>query len=175
MIIGMSIFWLSLYAFILLDIDPFHNIQRTFGDDDDLVLTIKGNVNRELQITVSDIKSEKYQQIKDRKFHFINAIGREFDGVYSGASLWSILIEENLLSEDAISFLFIGADGYYAETSLNLTLAENNTEQIILAYEKDGEPLYSEGPIKSIVDYEVIPDEITTHYAVKYLKTIMIQ
>jgi len=174
-IIGMSVFWLSLYAFIILDIDPLYHIKTTFGGEDTIVLTIKGNVNRELELSVSDIKSDKYQQVEDRTFHFINAIGSEFDEVYSGASLWSIFEEENILNEDALSFLFIGGDGYWAETYLPLNLAENNTEQIIIAYEKDGEPIYYDGPLRSIVDHELIPEKANTHYAIKYLKTIIIQ
>lgn len=174
-IIGMSVFWLSLYAFIILDIDPFYNIRTIYGGEDTIVLTIKGNVNREIQFSVSDIKSDKYEQVVDRTFHFINAIGSEFNEIYSGASLWSIFEEENILNEDASTFLFIGGDGYWAETPLSLTLAENYTEQIIIAYEKDGEPIYFDGPLRSIVDHAVIPDKVNTHYAIKYLKTILIQ
>ncbi len=174
-IIGMSVFWLSLYAFIILDIDPFYNLRTIYGGEDTIVLTIKGNVNRELQLSVSDIKSDKYEQVIDRTFHFVNAIGSEFDEIYSGASLWSIFETENILNEDASNFLFIGGDGYWAETYLPLTLAENNTDQIILAYEKDGDPIYFDGPLRSIVDLELIPDKANTHYAIKYLKTILIQ
>jgi len=165
-IIGMSVFWLSLSAFIILDIDPLQE-----------GVIIKGNVKRELQLTVSDIKSEKYQQVKDKTFHIVNAIGREYDLVFSGACLWSILEAENILNNDATSFLFIGADGYYAETPLPLSLAQNFTEQIILAYEQLGEPLFQilDGPIRSIVDHEVIPDKANTHYAIKNLKIILIQ
>ena len=175
LLIGMSVFWLSLYAFILLDIDPLYHIRTTFGGEDTIVLTIKGNVNRELEMSVSDVKSDKYTQVIDRSFHFLNAIGNEFDEVYSGASLWSILEVEDILNEDASSFLFIGGDGYWAETSLPLSLAENYTEQIIIAYEKDGEPIYYDGPLRSIIDHELIPDKANTHYAIKYLKTIIIQ
>jgi hypothetical protein len=174
-IIGMSVFWLSVYAFIILDIDPFYNLRTIFGDEDTVVLTIKGNVNRELQLSVSDIKSDNYEQVVDKSFHFVNAIGREFDEIYSGASLWSILEEENIIGMGASTFLFIGGDGYWAKTPLPLTLAQNYTDQIIIAYEKDGDPIYFDGPLRSIVDYELIPDKINTHYAIKYLKTILIQ
>lgn len=174
-IVGLSVFWLSAYAFIILDIDPFYNLRNIFGNEDTVVLTIKGNVNRELQLSVSDIKSDRYEQVIDKTYHFVNAIGREFDEIYSGASLWSILEEENILNPGASSFLFIGGDGYWAETTLPLTLAENFTEQIIIAYEKDGEPIYFDGPLRSIVDHELIPDKANTHYAIKYLKTILIQ
>ena len=174
-IIALSVFWLSVYAFIILDIDPFYNIRTIFGGEDTVVLTIKGNVNKEIQLSVADIKSDKYEQVVDRPFHFLNAIGSEYDEIYSGASLWSIFEVEDILNADATSFLFIGADGYWAETYLPLSLAQNYTEQIIIAYEKDGEPIYFDGPLRSIVDHVLIPDKANTHYAIKYLKTIIIQ
>jgi len=173
-IIVMIIFWLSLYAFIILDVDPFQNIKNLLGDDE-AVVTIKGNVNRELELTVSEFKSDKYIQVEDETFHFINAIGREYDVVYSGASLWSILEEENVLGLGASTFLFIGGDGYYAESPLPLSLAETYPNQIILAYEEDGEPLFLDGPIRSVIDYELIPDKATTHYSIQNLKTILIE
>jgi DMSO/TMAO reductase YedYZ molybdopterin-dependent catalytic subunit len=174
-IIGMSAFWLSLYAFIILDIDPLQNIKNIFGGEDIVAVTIKGNVKRELPLTVSDIKSDKYQQVEDRTFHIVNAIGREYDLTFSGASLWSILEVEDILNNDASTFLFIGGDGYYAETPLSLELAQNFTDQVILAYEQDGQPLFLDGPIRSVVDHELIPNKANTHYAINNLKTIYIQ
>ena len=174
-IIGLSIFWLSLYALIILDIDPLYKIKNIFGGEDVVVVTIKGNVNRELQLTVSDIKSDKYQQVKDRTFHIIKANGKEYDLVFSGACLWSILEEEAILNSDSSTFLFMGGDGYNAETPLPLSLAQNYTELIILAYEQDGQPIFFDGPIISVVDHIVVPDKANTHYMIKYLKTILIQ
>ena len=175
MIIGMTVFWLSVYSFTILDVDPLHNIKNIFGDEDNVVVTIKGNVVEEFELRLSDIKSDKYLQVLNKEFHIVNAIGREYDVIYSGVSLWSILDIENLLNPDSSTFLFIGGDGYYAETSLPLSLAENNTEQVILAYEQDGQPIFFEGPVISVVDHELILDKANTHYLVKYLKTIMIQ
>jgi hypothetical protein len=69
----------------------------------------------------------------------------------------------------------MGGDGYNAETPLPLSLAQDYIEHIILAYEQDGQPIFFDGPIISVVDYIVIPDKATTHYMIKYLKTILIQ
>ena len=173
-IIGMSVFWLSLYSFIILDVDPFQNIKNLFGDENTVVVTIKGNIAEEFELTLADLKSDRYLQVEDRSFHIVNAIGREYFLTFSGVSLWSVLEVENLLNINSETFLFIGGDGYYAETSLNLSLAENYPEQIILAYEQDGQPLFIDGPIRSVVDHELIPDKANTHYAIKNLKTIMI-
>jgi hypothetical protein len=170
-VLGMSVFWLSVYSFIILDVDPFQNL---FRDPNEPVITIKGNVIQEYEFTLAELKSDKYLQIIDKMFHFINAIGYEYDLIFSGVSLWSLFEVENILNEDSSTFLFIGGDGFYAETSLPISLAENNPYQVILAYEKDGQPLLYEGPIRSIVDYELIPDKATTHYAVSNLKTIII-
>ena len=174
-VIGMSIFWLSLYSFIILDVDPLQNIKNIIGDENTVVVTIKGNVVEEFELTLSDIKSDKYLQIEDREFHMVNAIGREYYLTFSGVSLWSILEVENLLNLDSSTFLFIGGDGYYAESSLLISLAENNPEQVILAYEQDGQPLFYDGPVRSVVDHEIIPDKTNTHYAVQNLKTIVIE
>ena len=174
-LIGMTVFWLSVYSYIILDIDPLQNIKRFFGDEDSVVITIKGNVVEEFELRLSDIKSDNYLQIENREFHIVNAIGREYDVVYTGVSLWSILEYEDLITHDSSTFLFIGGDGYYAETALPLSLAENNTDQIILAYEENGQPIFFDGPVISVVDHELVPDKANTHYLVKYLKTILIQ
>jgi DMSO/TMAO reductase YedYZ molybdopterin-dependent catalytic subunit len=173
-IIGLSVFWLSVYSFTILDIDPLQNIKNIFGGEDNVVLTIKGNVVEEFELKLSDIKSDNYLQVVNKEFHIVNAIGREYDIIYTGVSLWSILDVENLLNPDSSTFLFIGGDGYYAETPLPLSLAENNNELVILAYEQDGQPIFFEGPVISVIDHELIPDKATTHYTVKYLKTILI-
>lgn len=174
-IIGMSIFWLSVYSFILLDIDPLQNIKNIFGNENTVVVTIEGEVSEKLELTLSDLKSDKYDQIYDKTFHIVNAIGREYELTYTGVSLWSIFEEENILGVNALTFLFIGGDGYYAETPLLISLAENHTDQIILAYEQNGEPLFEDGPVRSVVDHELIPDKANTHYLISKLKTILIQ
>ena len=84
-LVGISIFWLNVYAFIELEIDPFWK----FKNND--TLTIKGNVQTTLVLNLEDIKSDLYQQVDNKEFHFVNAIGRQFSNNYPGASLWSIL------------------------------------------------------------------------------------
>ena len=174
-IVGMSVFWLSVYSFTILDVDPLQNIKNIFGEEENVVVTIKGNVIEEFELKLSDLKSDRYQQVLNKVFHIVNAIGREFDVIYSGVPLWSILEVENLLNPDSSTFLFIGGDGYYAETPLPISLAEDNQDQVILAYEKDGQPIFFDGPVVSVVDHELIPDKANTHYTIKYLKTILIQ
>jgi len=166
--VGMSIVWLSIYGIVVLEVDPFWNLNN------DGIITITGNVKEDLSLSLEDIKSSKYYQVEDQLFHFINAIGREFDEIYSGASLWSILEVEDVLEADASSFQFIGSDGFTSPKPISLTLAEDNLNLVILAYERDGIPLFEQGPIRSIVDFSVIPSETTTHWAVQNLKSILI-
>ncbi|GAG31005.1 unnamed protein product, partial [marine sediment metagenome] len=40
MIIGMTVFWLSVYSFTILDVDPLQNIKNIFEGDDSIVVTI---------------------------------------------------------------------------------------------------------------------------------------
>lgn len=175
--IGMTIFWLTLYNLVELGYTPEDLFGGTDNDTDadkDIVITIKGKVTEELKLSLEDLKSDKYTQVEDRTFHFINAYGTEFEGTYSGVSLWSILEEEGVLEEDASAFVFIGSDGYESENPLELSLAEDNPKDVILAYEENGQPIFEEGPVKSIIDREVIPDEVTTHYCVQNLKYVEI-
>ncbi|MHA1728703.1 MAG: molybdopterin-dependent oxidoreductase [Promethearchaeota archaeon] len=174
-IIGMVVFWLVIYSFIILDVDPLQNFNNISGDENTIVITIKGEVNEEFELTLADLKSDKYTQVKNKIFHFINAIGSEYNLTFSGVSLWSILEVENLLNPDAKTFTFIGADGYYSESPLNLTLAELHTDLVILAYEQDGQTLFYDGPIRSVIDSSLIPDKANTHYAIQKLKTVLIE
>ena len=49
--VGMTVFWLSVYAIIILDVDPFWRL-----NDDDCI-TITGNVTEDLILSLEDIKS----------------------------------------------------------------------------------------------------------------------
>jgi DMSO/TMAO reductase YedYZ molybdopterin-dependent catalytic subunit len=181
--VGTTCFWVSLYNFALYDINPLEHIEKSISEltegeieDEEIVLTIKGSgIEDELKLTLSEIKSDKYRQVKDKEFHFKNSVGTEWDAVYSGVSLWSILEAEDILKPEASSFLFIGEDGYEAPTTLSLSLAENNEDQVILAYEKDGEPLYEKGPLRSVIDYEVIPEYYNSQYSVYNLRYVEIK
>ena len=70
--------WLSAYNIVRLGIDPIEYIKsggNVFEEDqdDDIVVTIRGNVKEELKLTLSDIKSSKYRQITD-DFDFKNSL-----------------------------------------------------------------------------------------------------
>ena len=99
--------------------------------------------------------------------------------IYSGASLWSILEVEDILESDASTFLFIGKDGYESPLPLDLALAEQYEKDVILAYEFNGDPLYEQGPIRSVVDHEVVediePEQYSSQYSVQNLVEVRIE
>ncbi len=176
--IGLAAFWLTVYNMVELGIDPLQNLADPFNenvDEDETVVIIKGNVKEEFELSLKMIKSDKYVQVIDKTFEFINGYGTEWDDVYSGVSLWSILEEEGLLESDAQKFTFLGKDGYEPPYSLSLDLAKDNPEDIILAYELNGEPIFENGPVRSIVDRSVISDDPNSRWAVSNLKYVVIE
>ena len=73
--------------------------------------------------------------VEDKSFHIKNSFETEYDVVYSGISLWSIIEEENLIIQTASSleFRFYARDGYGSPKFLNLSIVEANSDLIILA------------------------------------------
>jgi DMSO/TMAO reductase YedYZ molybdopterin-dependent catalytic subunit len=184
MCIIISVFWLSAYNYYRLDIDPIEyvskNINTYIGDEDieeEVLVTITGKVTKELELTMSDIKSDKYIQVIDKEFEVVTRV-ESHTYIYSGVSLWSILKEEGILESDASTFLFKGSDGYHSPEPLDLDKAEQYKEEVILAYELDGKPLYHEGPIRSVIDHDVVrdmePQQYSSQYSVKNLVEVEI-
>lgn len=169
-IIGISIVWLTLYAIIELELNPFEHSNA---------LTMEGTgLTHNVEFSLEELKSEKYQQIIDKNYFFINSFGSEYEIVYSGVSLWSILMVEEILIDDTsnLTFKFYARDGYSSPHPLNLSIAQQNPELVILAYERDGAPLFEEGPLSSVVDRSVIPyGEFNSQYSVYSLKNVQIQ
>ena len=167
--VGMVIFWLFLFAVIELDADLFQDPNS---------ITIRGDgVNREITLTITQLKSDKYDQNIDKNFHIMNSFETEYDIIYSGVSLWSILIEENLLDLDPslLTFEFWARDLYHSPKPLNLSIALDNPDLVIIAYEENGAPLFDEGPLRSVIDQAIMPDgEYSSQYSVQMLSEIRI-
>jgi len=168
-VVGMVIFWLFLFAVIELDADLFQDPNS---------ITIRGEgVNREITLTMNQLKSDKYDQQIDKTFHIMNSFETEYDIIYSGVSLWSILIEENLIDEDPslLTFQFWARDLYHSPKPLNLSIAQDNPDSVILAYEENGAPLFEEGPLRSVLDQSIMPEgEYSSQYSVQMLSEIRI-
>lgn len=184
--VAITAFWLTLYNIERLGIDPVKYTEdnithivlgEEIDDDQETVVTITGKVKEELKLSLSEIKSNKYLQVKDKEFKVVTQVEPHYY-VYSGASLWSILEEENILESDAQTFVFIGKDGYESPHPLDLSLAKKYKEEVILAYEYDGDPIFEDGPIRSVVDHEVVediePEQYSSQYSVKNLVEVRI-
>jgi len=175
--------WLSAYNYVRLDINPIEYTQKSFQtvvegkqDQDEIVVVITGKVKEELKLSLSDIKSDKYTQVKDKVFKIVTRVEPHYY-VYSGATLWSILETEDILESDATTFIFVGKDGYESPEPLSLKdVAEKFENDVILAYEQDGEPLYDDGPIRSVINDSAIPSgEYSSQYSVSNLVEVRIE
>ncbi|TXT65250.1 MAG: hypothetical protein BAJALOKI3v1_120057 [Promethearchaeota archaeon] len=169
--VGLASFWLTIYAIVTLDVDIFQ---------DPNTIQIKGNgINGEITLSVNELSSDPYQQVKDKTFTIKNKYERVYYNTFTGVSLWSI-IEQNqhLLLKDPseLTFLFKARDAYQSPKPLNLSIAQNNPTLVILAYLEDGYPLFEDGPIRAIIDQSVVPeDEYSSQYTVKYMASVIIE
>lgn len=170
-IFGNFVFWINIYAFVLFDVNLFQVNEGT--------VIIKGEgVKNEFRISLTELKSEEYLQVLDKEFNFLNSVGNQYTEIYSGVSLGSILQVQDLLLEDPaeLTFRFYAFDGYVSPLPINLSLAMTYKEDVILAYELDGSSMdqYT-GPVRSVINRNVIPDQANSQYAVKELTQILIE
>ena len=181
--IAITCIWLSAYNYVRLGIDPIEYIKESYQtsigeeqEDDEIVLVITGKVKEELKLTLSEIKSDKYNQVKDKIFKIVTQVEPHYYK-YSGVTLWSILETEDILESDATTFTFVGEDGYESPEPLSLKdVAEKYEDNVILAYEYDGDPLYEDGPIRSVIDDDAIPPgEYSSQYSVRNLVEVRIE
>jgi len=181
--IAITCIWLSAYNYVRLGIDPVDYIQESYTtivvgeqEEDEIVVVITGNVKQELRLSLSEIKSDKYNQVKDKVFKIVTQVEPHYY-VYSGVTLWSILETEGILESDATTFTFVGEDGYESPEPLSLKdVAEKYEDNVILAYEYDGDPLYEDGPIRSVIDDDAIPPgEYSSQYSVRNLVEVRIE
>jgi len=183
--IAITCIWLSAYNYVRLGIDPIEYTQKSYTtivegeqEEDETVVVITGKVKQELRLSLSEIKSDKYNQVKDKIFKIVTQVEPHYYK-YSGVTLWSILEIEDILESDAttLTFTFIGSDGYESPEPLLLKdVAEKYEEDVILAYEKDGNPLYEDGPIRSVIDDDAIPPgEYSSQYSVSNLVEVRIE
>jgi len=73
--IAITCVWLSVYNFVRLDINPFEYAQESYQtivegeqNEDETVIVITGKVTKELRLSLSEIKSNDYRQVKDKIF-----------------------------------------------------------------------------------------------------------
>ena len=173
--------WLSVYNFVRLDINPIKYTQENFQtivegeeqDDDETVIEITGKVTEKLRLSLSEIKSGNYRQVKNKVFKMVTQVEPHYYKS-SGATLWSII--ESILESDASTFTFVGSDGYESPKALSIDdVAKKYETDVILAYEINGEPIYQDGPIRSVIDDDACPDEYSSQYWVSNLAEVRIE
>ncbi|NVM16841.1 MAG: hypothetical protein HWN80_03940 [Candidatus Lokiarchaeota archaeon] len=169
-IIGLVVFWLMMIAF--LEFNPFEDPNK---------ITIDGNgTSSSVTLSITDLTSGKYDLVEDKIFHIKNGppYETEYDVVYSGISLWSIIEGENLIVQSAsnLEFRFYARDGYSSPKFLNLSIVEANSDLVILAFEENGVPLSVEGPLRTVMDQSIMPEgEYSSQYSVQKLTKISIR
>ena len=79
--IAITCVWLSAYNFVRLDINLFEYAQDSFQtliegeqDEDETVIVITGKVTKDLRLSLSEIKSDKYRQVKDKVFKIVTHV-----------------------------------------------------------------------------------------------------
>jgi hypothetical protein len=114
----------------------FSLVTRADFGDAEWQLTVTGLVDHPLNLTLSEIAVMPQTTIYAQIYcvDFPNSVVTE--GNWTGVKL-SPLLEEAGVSPDAVKVAFYAKDGY--STDLTLAVAESN--DVILAYEKDGAPL----------------------------------
>ncbi|MGM0470152.1 MAG: hypothetical protein ACQERB_15235 [Promethearchaeati archaeon] len=122
--------------------------------------------------SLSELKSDKYQQIENQQYFFKSKFGDWSNATYSGVSLRSILEVEKLLYTDAFNFSFVGGDGFNPAIMgpktgwLNISwIMEAPYELCILAY--GGEDFVSsgeepDGPVMPVINQSIVPDDVPT-------------
>ncbi len=178
-VIGLSIFWLNVYAFIELDIDyQAYQQQQTQPDLTPITIEGTGIKGGRAIVTVSQLKSLSFQQVYYKQFLIMNRLYNQYIKVYTGVTLWSVLDRLDLLARpvEELTFRFYAYDGYASPKPLSLIIAKNFSTSVILAYEENGLPLTSDGPIRSVIDQSVVPEgEFSSQYCVKMVSSILIQ
>jgi len=118
--------------------------------------------------TLSDLKSDKYQQVENQLYFNKNKLGNWSNDTYSGVSLRSILEVDKLLYTDAYNFSFVGGDGFNPAFMgpkagwLNISwIMEAPYDLCILAY--GGLDFESDdGPLMPVINQSIVPDHIPT-------------
>ena len=145
--------------------------------EEDILLISGSGITANYSMTLTEVKSDKYTQVKNHTYQVKNSLDIEFDLVFSGVSLWSILEVEALLSGTPaeLTFQFVASDGYSSPSPLNLSLAQSFPDLVIIAYEEDGNPLIDDGPLRSVVNQSLLMSgQYASQYALKHLTEIII-
>jgi len=169
------LFGIIIGASIGLTIYNLQLLEEYTNDGSEIIIKIYGNVKREVNITITQLKSD-YQQVINQEFHSINSVGSTFKNNYTGAQVWDILNKSECLNPNSTRIRFVSNDGYTHEKTIQISLTQQYPHLMILAYEKNGIPygeISDEGPIKVMVNRSLFP-EWSTQYDVKDVGFIVV-
>lgn len=168
------LFVIIIGASIGLTIYNLQLVEKYTNDGSEITIEIYGNVKREVNITLTQLKSD-YQQVINQKFYFINDFGNTWSDNYSGAVIWDIFNKEDCLNPNSTRFRFEASD-LYTSRNILFSLVEQNPELVLLAYERNGIAMGGEpdkGPIEGIVNRSLFPDW-NTIYTAKHVVAIRV-
>ncbi|TFG24433.1 MAG: hypothetical protein EU533_02145, partial [Promethearchaeota archaeon] len=130
------------------------------SQEEDIVMTIKGSgTTSDCTLTMTELQSSKYQQFENQ--FYARSIDR--NATYSGVSIRDILEKELLLTEEAINYTFIAADGWNSAVIAGYFLNVNDLmaadyDECIFAYGgMDFDP-EEDGLVRSIINMTVYPE-----------------
>ncbi len=130
---------LLIIGFILASVSSTLPFADADSKDSTWKLNVSGLVNHPFEFTLPDLKAMPQTTVSTALICVDFPTIVVAQGNWTGVELWTLLIETGVLPE-AIKVAFYANDGY----STDLTVATAKSDNIILAFAKDGSPL-SEG------------------------------
>ncbi len=157
----------SLLAYNLVDYFERLEKYKACSDETGCVL-FYGDIEEEIYVPYEDLISSRYDRVEDKEFFQINRFSTEYYVVFSGVSLWNMMVAIDIFPEDAdVSSIYIqfeATDGYKSFI-LPLRIAKENPEDVLIVTHEDGKTIPSKeqggkGPLRCVVSLDVIEDDL---------------
>jgi len=151
----------------------FISVQRQVRSDP--IITFFGaTVAQNVSIYYSEIIDViNLDQKINKSLCFVRSSGTPETHLYTGVSLWDLIVYSGVTYGAATAIRFIGSDAK-ASPAFPLKLVQQNPELVLLAYEQDGTSLIAnvDGPYETIVNHSVVAPKISGNYACKKVVSI---
>jgi DMSO/TMAO reductase YedYZ molybdopterin-dependent catalytic subunit len=155
---------IAVVLLVIVAVPIYFYIRQNAGTEGTLQLT--GAVNNQVNVTVGELKTFPQSTLQ---VTLTSSSNIEENGVfnYTGVAVRDIL-EQAGVTENTTSVYLQASDGYGATLSFQEVMQNEN---IILAYEKNGEPMKhltegGEGPIRLVI--------ATDEYAQRWIKSVTV-
>jgi hypothetical protein len=140
-------------------------------------IRIEGNVSEVTTYSYDQIVEGSFGLVENQNFVFLNQYDSQYNRVYTGVSVWSLLTYITIMYPNSTGISFKSYDSYVTET-LTLEQININPELVIIAFKIDDRALkYNDndgGPLRSIVDLSVTDPVYCSKYWVKHVNTIVV-